>query len=492
MYNKMRLRSVKTFFNSDKKVISFITMVFLASRVIYYLLGVRFMTLLGWQTLDLNLLKNNLAQSIVYLHSQPPMLNLFLGILLKIFNDKWTLAAHLIFIILGLVLSISLYLLAQRLGASKIWSLGISLFFIINPASILYENLFFYSYLMAVILGIAALFLHKFISQWRLRDGITFFSLGALAILTRSLFHPIWFLGTALLLLIIFKEKYQRKLILASLIIPLLVIGCWYGKNIYLFGVTEGSSWAGMNLAHITMGTLSQEEKEGLVQKGVLSQVSLMGPFLPQSQCEKIFPVKETGIKVLDQDGMNSICYIPASKQLLKDSVNLILYQPMAYIKSVIIAYYIYFLPSSNYSFIALNRLQIDSFNRIFNTVMYGKIFGDEKINASLTMHSILNLEWFVIGLYLLITIFVIKESYNFFVKKYKLKPEYIATLLFMYGTILYVMIIGNFLELGENHRFRFMTDPLFFVLAGIMLFFFFKRRRLSSLSKTAGSNNPL
>lgn len=117
---------------------------------------------------------------------------------------------------------------------------------------------------MAVFLGIAALFLHKFISKWRLRDGIIFFSLGALAILTRSLFHPIWFLGTALLLLLIFKEKYQRKLILISLIIPLLVIGGWYGKNIYLFGVKEGSSWMGMNLAKMTTERLFQEEKEGL------------------------------------------------------------------------------------------------------------------------------------------------------------------------------------------------------------------------------------
>ena len=219
--------------------------------------------------------------------------------------------------------------------------------------------------------------------------------------------------------------------------------------------------------------------------------MSLVGAFQHPSQYKEIFPVKDTGIKVLDQEfnsdggiNMNNISYIPASKQLFKDEKNLILSKPMVYIKSVAIGYYIYFLPSSNFSFIAQNRQRIDSFNRIFNTAIYGKIFGDEKINASLTMHSIFSLTWFVIGFYLFMTIFVLKESYGFFVKR-KLKPEYITTLLFIYGTILYVMIIGNLFEIGENHRYRFITDPLFFVMVGIMLFFFFKRRKTALANKS-------
>jgi len=435
------------------------------------------MFLLGWQILDLNLLRHNLVESIIYLHSQPPILNLFLGVLLKIFNNRWMLAAHFIFIILGLALSISLYLLARRLGASRIWGLSISLFSIINPAGILYENSFFYSYPTAAMLGLAALFLYIFVSKWKLKDGIIFFSLAALIILTRSLFHPIWFLAAAFLLIIIFKEKYQRKLILKALIIPLLIVLAWYGKNIYLFGVKEGSSWMGMNLTHMTIERISQKEKEDLVQKGLLSRLSLVGAFQSPSEYKKIYPMKETGIAVLDQESMNNIVYIPASKQLFEDDKNLILAEPKVYIKSVAIAYYIYFLPSSNYSFIGQNRQKIDLYNRLFNLAAYGKILKGEEINASLTLHSILNLEWSVIILYLLMTVFIIKESYNFFVKKYKLKPEYMAALLFMYGTILYVMLVGNFLELGENHRFRFLTDPLFFVVVGVMLFSFFKKK---------------
>ena len=474
----MRIKTIKNYFDSDKKAIWLIALTFLVSRVIYYLVGIRFMFLMGWQTLDLNLLRHNLIESIFYLHSQPPMQNLFLGILLKIFDNKWMLAAHFIYIILGLALSITLYLLARRLGASRIWGLSISLFSVVNPAGILYENSFFYSYPTAVMLGLAALFLHIFVSKWKLKDGIIFFSLAALIILTRSLFHPIWFLAAALLLILIFKEKYQRKLILKALIIPLLIVLAWYGKNIYLFGVKESSSWMGMNFTHMTIDRISQQEKEDLVQKGILSRLSLIGAFQSPSEYKNIYPMKETGIAVLDQESMNSLVYIPASKQLFEDDKNLILAEPKVYLKSIMISYYIYFLPSSNYSFIAQNRQKIELYNRLFNLVAFGKILGGDQINVSLTPRSIFNLEWFVIILYILMTVFIIKESCNFFVKKYKLKPEYITTLLFMYETILYVMLVGNFLELGENHRFRFLTDPLFFVIVGLMLFSFSKKRK--------------
>jgi hypothetical protein len=31
--------------------------------------------------------------------------------------------------------------------------------------------------------------------------------------------------------------------------------------------------------------------------------------------------------------------------------------------------------------------------------------------------------------------------------------------------TIAYVALVGNFFDLGENNRFRFLTNPLYFVL---------------------------
>ena len=59
---------------------------FAAAHLIYYALGVRFdNTSLAWywQYLDPELLKSRLLESVFYMHSQPPLFNLFLGAVLK-------------------------------------------------------------------------------------------------------------------------------------------------------------------------------------------------------------------------------------------------------------------------------------------------------------------------------------------------------------------------------------------------------------------------
>ena len=55
--------------------------VFVVSRIAYFLAGVRFdITFFewGWQCLDPELLTNRLLESCYYLHSQPPLFNLFI------------------------------------------------------------------------------------------------------------------------------------------------------------------------------------------------------------------------------------------------------------------------------------------------------------------------------------------------------------------------------------------------------------------------------
>jgi len=45
-----------------------------------------------------------------------------------------------------------------------------------------------------------------------------------------------------------------------------------------------------------------------------------------------------------------------------------------------------------------------------------------------------------------------------------------LVTALFFLITIVYVTVIGNCLEVGENERFRFNIDPLLLVLFGVFL----------------------
>jgi hypothetical protein len=41
---------------------------------------------------------------------------------------------------------------------------------------------------------------------------------------------------------------------------------------------------------------------------------------------------------------------------------------------------------------------------------------------------------------------------------------------MYLFSSLLYVSVVGNMLEIGENCRFRFMVDPFFVVLLAMAL----------------------
>ena len=70
-----------------KRPLLYVIIAFIVSRLLYLWAGVRFdQSSLDhfWQYIDISLLQHNLGQSIWYLHSQPPLYNLFLGCVLKL------------------------------------------------------------------------------------------------------------------------------------------------------------------------------------------------------------------------------------------------------------------------------------------------------------------------------------------------------------------------------------------------------------------------
>ena len=205
---------------STIKYLICILVVFILSRIFFFYMGIRFDAsnfVSGWQFIDPELLKNNLFQSIYHLHAQPPLFNLFLGSILKLFPQSYTQIFNLIYLAFGLMLSVSIFLIMVRLRVPNKLSAILTILFMVSPATILYENWLFYTYPLAVLLCLSALFLHRyFSSDGTLRDGIVFFILLSLIILTRSLFHISWFL-LFIFMLILFKKHNWKKLSLLPL-----------------------------------------------------------------------------------------------------------------------------------------------------------------------------------------------------------------------------------------------------------------------------------
>jgi len=456
---------------------------FLASRLAYFAAGIRFdaIPLAGfWQIIDPTLLRDDLWRSVHYLHSQPPLFNLFLGLVLKGFRGHEIVAFQAVYLGMGLALAVSVCLLMGRLGVPGVLRTVLAVLFTVSPACILHENWLFYDYPVMLLLVLAAWFLHRFAGGRQARDGVAFFTLLAFAVLTRSLFHPAWFaLAVAMLWL---GQRRDWKLVAAASCGPFLLVLAWYVKNLAVFGSFVGSTWVGMNFADITTLQVPRPEREALVREGALSPFALIPTFRPLRDYRGILPeAKPTGIPVLDREtkpsgapNFNHSAYIAVSRAYFRDALAVVRRRPSAYARGVRDAYLRYFIPATDHDWLAGNREKMAALDRIYSVVVCGR-FGSGRWPASPEAAQEMGLgqKFLNTGLFLLVGCPVLFLYGLIAARRAFARPEERAralTLLFLCLTIAYVTVAGNALEVGENFRNRFTLAPFYLVLLGLLI----------------------
>jgi len=447
------------------------------SRLIYRLLGIKFdASSLNWfwQFVDPQLLKSDFARSIIYLHSQPPAMNLFLGIILYLFPNWETNGFWFCYLGLGIILTVSLYLLLRNLNILPPIAALLTAVFIISPTCILYENWLFYTYPVCVALIFSALCWVKFLRKPRvIYTLLLFFSLG-FVVLMWSLFHLVWFLLLAVALLVFRHQEWKR--IIPGLLLPFLVVTGWYVKNWLLFNQFTASTWFGMNFSKMTNSMLWYEERKELYNNGTISAISLIPPF---SELEKYEPILEpkpvTGILVLDQrkkasgvPNFNNIAYIDIARAYGRDALKILFIKPLAYLRGLAEAIGIFFIPADNYYFLRLNRKKLKTLARIFNAVLLGQF--NDRLNTSLRRSNPVTfyLQSFTNTGFILIAAYILAFIYGILLlrRRHPLSQSYF----FLWLTLLYAFLVGNFTEVGENNRFRFVLDPLLFPFIGLFI----------------------
>lgn len=452
--------------------------IFFLSRIIYHHLGVRFdlkLLFSGWQLIGIDLLKNHLLQSLLYLHAQPPLFNLGTGIVLHFFPENYPFVFSGLFLFFGLILTLSLYALMYRLNTPPLYAFILTVLFIASPSCILFENWFFYDYPIVVIITLSALFLHRFLSQNGWINGTTFFLLLSSIVLTRSLFHLFWFFLIFSGLLVL-KWENRKKIFLCGLF-PFLLIMLWIMKNQFLFGTPSTSSWIGMSLAKSYLPHISWEEKKRLIDEGKISNLSLISPY---SSLDVVYQYMEkspkTGVPVLDdelwiekgykKDNYNNLSYLKLSQQQMRDTMHVLLNDPSIFFLEQIHAWHSYTLPSSTYLFFKKNQSHISTLDYLYNSIIFWQFPGSFIIGPEGHKH-------YRSGFFFLIS-FIVVLFYFFHLLRKLLSERKISahdlTVLFMLGNIIYVACIGNLIEVGENQRFRFLTDPLLIAFIGSLI----------------------
>ena len=480
---------------------------FVLSRIGYYIAGVRFDASSlpwFWQFIDPALLKASLGQSIWYLHSQPPAFNLFLGLVLNLFPGHETAAFTACYLLLGLVFAVTLFLLLKGFGVSDVLSAVLASVYIASPACVLYENWLFYTYPMTVLLLIAALFWHRFVSRGRFLDALALFITAAILAMTWSLFHLAWLLGLVLALVLVRRKDWRT--VLAAAAVPLLIVVFWYGKNLAQTGEFTGSTWFGINFSKMTNSMLTVPERRALYDNGTISAVSMVPPFsnpdkyVGTAGTVPAVPKPEpSGIPVLDQElkpstipNFNNSLFIAVSRQYGRDAFKILKSRPAAYERGLAESYLIYFLPASAYLFLDANAGHISALDRFASIALNGRFsfhsdYGLRQTQpARYYLQGLLNTGWLLILAYALIL--VVGLFFLFRPSSFRLHPSafipHPSSFFFLWFSVAWVTLVANAVEVGENNRFRFMVDPLVVVFLVSLASAWLARRRVTANDK--------
>jgi hypothetical protein len=372
---------------------------------------------------------------------------------------------------LGFVFSFVFYWLGLRLGLKPWVSALLTIWFMISPATVLYENLYIYAYPTAFLLIFAALSLSKFLETDNFWWGFAFFSFLASLCLTWAIFHLFWMVAVILLVAIVYRN--WRKIVVISLI-PLMLVFGWYTKNFFLFDTFGASSWVGMNVSHVTfLSPLTPRSvREQLFNLEELTPYPVTEAFRAIEDYNGILPIPPAeGIPVLDENiksteaiNFNHAFYIPLSELMLKDALRFIRLRPDLYLASVKQGFFIYFHSSSDY--LLLKDKPTPQLEAWWDHFFYGQLsdyqgdYNNRWKNDPRYIGSFLVIAYGAAVLYGMIGVLTRNPADRIFV----------AVIAFMTFTILYFTLMVNFFDLGENNRFRFTIDPLVFLLFARLL----------------------
>ena len=445
----------------------------------YYLAGIRLDTrhlTFGASAIDPELLRHHLAQSILYLHSQPALYNLFLGIIYKLFPGREAAAITAVYLLLGLMLYVTLFVLLRRMGVSAGLSLALSTWFMVSPSFVLYEHAPAYTISVTALLALSALAFHQLVRQPARRWAWCYFALVGVLGALQALFHLVYYAGSAAA--VMWLSPRRRRLLLLPALAPFLLLLAIYTKNLVLFGRFTTSTWFGMNFAAVTVRALPEEERRQLVAEGKLSPLALVKRFSELSAYPPGYanvhgfegvPVLREATKSTGAKNCNHLAYLALCDQYLKDDLYIVIHRPKTFLVGLLNAWLSYFRSSSDYPIFAPgDRQRTFAIRSFYDHLFFGEVpryrlhLGGIRLYYTPGSEPRLYL-FLLVGLPLLF-------RYGLLLGLRRGSPltrDQRLLVLYACANILYVAVCANFVEVSENQRFRFTTDPLSIVLLG-------------------------
>jgi hypothetical protein len=462
--------------------------VFVASQIVTTLLGIRFVGSSKmiiepfWQYLDPQILKTDLLGGLYFLHSQPPLFNAFLGLVLKLFPQHYEQAFAWIFQALSFGTLLLMGLILRKLEINLKLIFVFCAIFALFPNFLIYTNLLFYTLPVAFLLLLSCLFLHKFVESQRLKYAVLFTSTAGIIMLTRSIYHLLWFVlcGATIFFLI---DRNSRRIFLRAAIVPVLVVIVLYAKNAVLVGSFGPSSWMGMNLARgwplpndamrDLNAFLEPEDIQHLSKTNKINLEWIIGPFMPPEAYRNLgyfrpdkssfwnpaisAPEKGSSIPNVMHPNFNHSDYAKISKKMLDADRAIILEYPGKYFARVLLGFKMYLQPATGPSWFLVQSYNYNPVQNYAN-LLTKLLFQGRRIELARGY-----IPWN--SSYILFPLLVIFGMKKVFVRDNENRNVRRVTFAYLTFTIIWVAMITNFLEFGENNRIRFETDPFIVIL---------------------------
>jgi hypothetical protein len=443
-------------------------------------------TALFWQFLDIDLLQHHLFRVMVHLHSQPPLLNATIGVAEKIAGPNFGPLLLGFQFLLGLAGFISFYLLLTRLRVAPLFSLGLSLVLLLNPAEIYFEFHSLYTSWVLAFHCFVALATVCYVQSRSHRALYWVVGLAVLLTLLRSSYQWIWVV--ALLGLLWWQLPGNRRQIRNAGWVGLFLALLWPAKNYVLFHHFASSTWGPYSISKHWF--VDRPPDDAYLKAGELPSLTYTGSDDPKLErwLAKNWSVPAVGAPELDNvakfggaTNWNSLAMLRMHDAKAKDVSFLFHHDPKAYVVGVARAVKLFFEPPSvwligfadpeQYSHIA----RYDQIVRRICCNVFG-IPSDEaganQSDSSGTPHKSLKtiLQGLCVGAlltYALVVLFVLSLGRP---ALWDGNLDRKVSAMAMTVTIAYAFAVVNLVDVGENMRFRFETEALVLAVSAILL----------------------
>lgn len=439
--------------------------VFLAARAALLLRGVDFdFENLGtwWQIADPELLRTRLWQTVLHLHGQPPLFNLLIGAALKAgpfpLVMAWTYAA------LSLAGILAFHALATDLLRSPRTALALALWFCISPDVLLFNEKLFYDGLVPWLLCIGFWAIHAGLVQARIVLLTLGFAALSMVVLTRSMFHPLWFACVVALALLL---SPNRRRILAAAALPTAAIAAVMLKNLALFGFLGLSSWGVLNLVGVTVEKLPDAERAALVAQGTLSPLAAIDAFGPIARLLPLLPpIPPTGEPVLDnplksngKPNMHHEAMLVASRQRLPDALAALRADPGMYAVVLATSLFHFHRPANEFLDIRRNLARIEPWPQIANATigLQPAAWFASSLDPARPANFLLRISY---GSLLITIAFAATGIAALRTLRRPLPPDDLILVLILW-TGLFVVLLSSAFDVLENNRARYTIAPL-------------------------------